>query len=75
MLRCKNPVLLTVKLVQALQIPLEPAIREGCDEGVPVVISNPDSTVSKAYVDVAQKVVKRLEELSKTGQARPEIHL
>lgn len=58
-----------------LQIPLEPAIREGSDEGVPIVVSNPDSIVSKAYVDVAQKVVKRLEDLSKTDQTRPEIVL
>lgn len=57
------------------QIPLEPTIREGCDEGVPIVISTPDSAVSKAYVDVAHKVVNRLKELSKEEQSRPEIHL
>ncbi|KAF3436198.1 hypothetical protein FNV43_RR23290 [Rhamnella rubrinervis] len=57
------------------KIPLEPAIREGCDEGVPIVVSSPDSVVSKAYVDVAQKVLKRLEDLSKTDQTRPEIVL
>ncbi|XP_015891436.3 iron-sulfur protein required for NADH dehydrogenase, mitochondrial [Ziziphus jujuba] len=57
------------------EIPIEPAIREGSDEGVPIVISTPDSVVSKAYIDVAQKVVKKLEELSKEEQTGPEIHL
>ncbi|PON37979.1 Mrp/NBP35 ATP-binding protein [Parasponia andersonii] len=57
------------------EIPLEPTIREGCDEGIPIVISTPDSVVSKAYVDVAHKVVNRLEELSKEEQTQPEISL
>ncbi|KAF5930473.1 hypothetical protein HYC85_031346 [Camellia sinensis] len=57
------------------EIPLEVEIRSCSDEGVPVVISNPDSTVSKAYSDVALKVVSRLEELSKQQQLRPEINL
>ncbi|GMP90755.1 hypothetical protein CsSME_00041740 [Camellia sinensis var. sinensis] len=57
------------------EIPLEVEIRSCSDEGVPVVISNPDSTVSKAYGDVALKVVSRLEELSKQQQLRPEINL
>lgn len=57
------------------QIPLETTIREGSDEGVPIVISTPDSVVSKAYVDVANKVVKRLEELTKNEHSQPEIRL
>ncbi|CAL5427495.1 unnamed protein product [Camellia sinensis] len=57
------------------EIPLEVEIRSCSDEGVPVVISNPDSTISKAYSDVALKVVSRLEELSKQQQLRPEINL
>ncbi|KAL7172530.1 hypothetical protein ACSBR2_032087 [Camellia fascicularis] len=57
------------------EIPLEVEIRSCSDEGVPVVISNPDSTVSKAYGDVALKVVSRLEELSKQQQLQPEINL
>ncbi|XP_017190219.1 iron-sulfur protein required for NADH dehydrogenase, mitochondrial-like isoform X1 [Malus domestica] len=54
------------------QIPLEMGIREGSDNGVPIVISAPDSDVSKAYVDVARKVVERL---SKEEQSRPHICL
>lgn len=57
------------------QIPLEVGIRQGSDDGVPIVISAPDSDVSKAYVDMAQKVVDRLEELSKEEQSRPQFNL
>ncbi|XP_062149402.1 iron-sulfur protein required for NADH dehydrogenase, mitochondrial [Alnus glutinosa] len=56
------------------EIPLEIEIRKGGDEGVPIVISAPDSVVSRAYGDLAQKVIDRLEELSKE-QPRPEILL
>ncbi|XP_022758359.1 iron-sulfur protein NUBPL-like isoform X2 [Durio zibethinus] len=47
------------------EIPIEVDIRKGCDEGIPIVVSAPDSVVSKAYCDVAQNVVMRLEELAK----------
>lgn len=57
------------------QIPLEIRIRKGSDDGVPIVISAPDSDVSKAYVEVARKVVCRLEELSKKEHSRPQISL
>ncbi|XP_062080707.1 iron-sulfur protein required for NADH dehydrogenase, mitochondrial isoform X2 [Humulus lupulus] len=57
------------------EIPLEPAIREGCDEGVPLVISAPNSAVSKAYVDLAHKVVNKLEKMSNEEQTQPEIRL
>ncbi|KAB2016095.1 hypothetical protein ES319_D08G072600v1 [Gossypium barbadense] len=47
------------------EIPIELDIRKGCDKGMPIVVSAPDSTVSKAYHDVAQTVVMRLEDLAK----------
>ncbi|XWS36387.1 hypothetical protein CRYUN_Cryun20dG0081000 [Craigia yunnanensis] len=47
------------------EIPIEVEIRKGCDEGIPIVVSAPDSVVSKAYCDIAQNVVMRLEELAK----------
>ncbi|MBA0583419.1 hypothetical protein Gorai_014278 [Gossypium raimondii] len=47
------------------QIPIELDIRKGCDKGMPIVVSAPDSAVSKAYHDVAQTVVMRLEDLAK----------
>lgn len=55
-------------------IPIEMGIRTCCDEGVPIVISSPDSSSSKGYTDVAQKVINRLKELSE-NQFRPEISL
>ncbi|KAF2593540.1 hypothetical protein F2Q70_00042854 [Brassica cretica] len=45
------------------EIPLEMKIREGSDEGVRVVVSSPDSVVSKAYEDLAQNAVNGLKEL------------
>lgn len=57
-----------------MQIPIEMDIRTCCDEGVPIVISSPDSKSARKYTDVAQKVVKRLEDLSQK-QFRPEISL
>ncbi|XP_021279588.1 iron-sulfur protein NUBPL isoform X1 [Herrania umbratica] len=47
------------------EIPIEVDIRKGCDEGIPIVVSAPDSVISKAYHDVAQNVVMRLEDLAK----------
>ncbi|KAL0727489.1 hypothetical protein Bca4012_023582 [Brassica carinata] len=45
------------------EIPLEMKIREGSDEGVPVVVSSPGSVVSKAYEYLAQNVANGLKEL------------
>ncbi|KAJ0239285.1 ATP binding protein-like [Hirschfeldia incana] len=45
------------------EIPLEMKIREGSDEGVPVIVSSPGSVVSKAYEDLAHNVVNGLKEL------------
>ncbi|KAK6259988.1 Flagellum site-determining protein YlxH/ Fe-S cluster assembling factor NBP35 - like 1 [Theobroma cacao] len=47
------------------EIPIEVDIRKGCDEGIPIVVSAPGSVISKAYHDVAQNVVVRLEDLAK----------
>ncbi|XP_042486721.1 iron-sulfur protein NUBPL isoform X2 [Macadamia integrifolia] len=57
------------------EIPLEVEIRRSSDEGSPIVIQSPDSAVSKAYNDVAHKVVYRLEELAKGRKDGPEIFL
>ncbi|XP_042031544.1 iron-sulfur protein NUBPL-like isoform X2 [Salvia splendens] len=56
------------------ELPLETGIRSGSDEGVPVVISNPESCVSRAYGDIAQKIVSTLELLNQP-HSRPEINL
>jgi ATP-binding protein involved in chromosome partitioning len=40
------------------QIPIDPALREGADEGTPVVVADPDSPTSSALVEVARKLAK-----------------
>jgi len=41
------------------QVPLDPRIREGCDHGVPIVISDPDLECSKVFREIAEKISKR----------------
>ncbi len=40
------------------QIPLLPALREGCDVGLPIVISHPDSEAAIAIFALAERLVK-----------------
>ena len=42
------------------QIPLDPAIREGSDVGVPILIGNPESRASEAFRGVASQLVAQL---------------
>lgn len=44
------------------EIPLEVGIREACDQGHPIVLAAPDSVVSRAYGNIAEKVVQNLKE-------------
>lgn len=59
-----------LKVANALQIPLlgsiplSPAIREGGDAGVPVVISQPDSIYARAYKSIAEQVAGRISVLN-----------
>ncbi|KAL5712240.1 hypothetical protein ACHQM5_014431 [Ranunculus cassubicifolius] len=57
------------------EIQLEMSIRRTSDEGNPLVISEPDSEISKAYNQLANKVVERLGELTKERESGPEILL
>ncbi len=45
------------------EIPLDTAIRVGGDKGVPIVAGDPDSAQSKAFMDAAATVKKKLEAL------------
>jgi ATP-binding protein involved in chromosome partitioning len=38
------------------QVPIEMALREGCDTGRPLVATTPDSPASKAFLEMAQKL-------------------
>lgn len=42
------------------RVPLEPAVREGGDEGRPVVVARPESASALAFLRLAQEVVKRV---------------
>ncbi|GAB4270043.1 MAG TPA: chromosome partitioning protein [Opitutae bacterium] len=42
------------------QVPLDPAIRIGCDRGVPIVLGEPDSPAAQAFMDIAHQVGKLL---------------
>ena len=39
------------------EIPLNYTIRTHADEGKPIVIANPDSPYTKAYINIAQKLI------------------
>jgi ATP-binding protein involved in chromosome partitioning len=41
------------------EIPLQADVRAGADSGVPIVESDPDSPVSKAFAEIAQKVAAK----------------
>ena len=41
-------------------IPIDPAIRAGGDEGLPIVVAQPDSPQAKAFHDIAAKIVEEL---------------
>jgi ATP-binding protein involved in chromosome partitioning len=43
------------------EIPIDPEIRKGGDEGSPIVISHPESPAAKAFMDVADRVLKTIE--------------
>lgn len=40
------------------EIPLDPKVREGGDHGRPVVVANPESPVTEAFVEIAKKVAE-----------------
>ena len=46
------------------RLPLDPHAREGGDEGVPVVVSHPDSEISQAFQDLAQQLAAQVSILS-----------
>jgi ATP-binding protein involved in chromosome partitioning len=42
------------------RLPLDPRIRRGGDEGLPVVLAEPDSTLARKFRDIARNVAGRL---------------
>lgn len=44
------------------QIPLDPAIRMGCDNGIPIVISDPESKSAREFLHVARQIINQLKQ-------------
>jgi ATP-binding protein involved in chromosome partitioning len=42
------------------EIPIDTAIRIGCDQGIPIVISDPESVAAKEFFKVAQQIIDKL---------------
>jgi ATP-binding protein involved in chromosome partitioning len=55
------------------EVPLTMAVRETSDSGEPVVVSDPDSEVSKAYRDIAQAAWAEIERASSDARPAPKI--
>lgn len=47
------------------QIPIDPAVRQGCDQGVPIVVGAPDSPAAKAFFTIAQSILDQLYSIQK----------
>lgn len=52
-------------------IPIDPAVRMGGDQGAPIVVADPSSPVSKAFKDVATKIMARLSGEAAEGTKTP----
>jgi ATP-binding protein involved in chromosome partitioning len=51
------------------ELPLDAAIREGGDTGVPVVAGHPDSEVARSFIHLAEQVAARCSVLQYAGEA------
>ena len=43
------------------EIPIDPEIRKGGDEGKPITISRPESPASRAFLEMAEKILQQIE--------------
>jgi ATP-binding protein involved in chromosome partitioning len=50
------------------EIPITPALRKGGDEGVPILIQDPNSPVSKSFLEIAAKLAGQLSIVSERAQ-------
>lgn len=56
-------------------IPMDPAVRKGGDEGIPVVISAPESTTAKALTSIAEKIAAALSVAALQGDSEIQISM
>jgi ATP-binding protein involved in chromosome partitioning len=57
------------------QVPIEPAVRAGGDEGVPVVVGHPESETAKAFAHLAERVAAKLAKDAVERPRKPMIKL
>jgi ATP-binding protein involved in chromosome partitioning len=50
------------------EIPITPRLREGGDQGVPILIQDPKSEVSKCFLEIAAKLAGQLSIASERAQ-------
>jgi ATP-binding protein involved in chromosome partitioning len=46
------------------EIPIDPEIRKGGDEGKPIAISHPESPASLAFLEIAERILQQIEKLN-----------
>lgn len=42
------------------EVPIDPSVRIGCDNGIPIVISDPESSAAKEFFKVARQILDQL---------------
>lgn len=52
------------------EIPLDPKIRAGGDQGIPIVVAEPDSIYSTIFADMSQKLVANIQTRNASQRAR-----
>lgn len=57
------------------EIPLDPRVRVGGDEGRPIVVANPDSSLALAFREIAGNLAARVSVVTLTGPAAVQIEL
>lgn len=55
------------------QIPFEPELREGMDEGQPIVVSNPESPAARAFLALAETLLSQKRSLVGTSMKLSEV--
>jgi ATP-binding protein involved in chromosome partitioning len=50
------------------EIPITPALREGGDQGVPILVQHPDSEVSKIFMNIAARLAGQLSVVSEAAR-------